>query len=224
MSDYRKHPHWERASDGAWAVCIPGKKVSIGSQVIVRKADGDYQPVTVTRYREKGINGHLYSADTSANDRMNRAAELNDFTIDTDNQSGRFAGRGSEVYFTTTTNCTCKDFLNRGEPCKHMYRLDYELRHAPISIDQLNEEIKPKSHPILYRIVAFLFGIVALGGAVVFIYAIIHGTTGEIIFGAVLTIICTLIGSAAFSVSKEAKAHRKSVIKIEKDEDADGED
>jgi len=210
MGDYRKNPHWVRASDGAWAVCIPGARVSIGTQGFVRKANGEVQHVTVTRYREKGADGHLYSADTSADDRMNRAYELTDFTVDADSQSGSFVGRGGEVYNTTTTNCTCKDFLNRGEPCKHIYRLVAELKE-PFSftklIEALDEEIKPKSPPILYKVVAVLFWLVAVVGVVLFIYALIHGTTGETVFGAVLAIVCAFIGAAAFSVSKEAKAN-----------------
>jgi len=222
MSDYRKYPHWARASDGAWAVCIPGAKVGIGTQGFVRKADGDIQLVTVTRYREKGVDGHLYSADTSANDRMNRAAELTNFTIDADNQSGNFVGRGSEVYYTTTTRCTCKDFLSRGEPCKHIYRLVYELKETVSFIkfiEALDEKIKPKAPPILYKVVAALFWLVAIVGIVLFIYALLHGTTGEAVFGAILAIVCAFIGAAAFSVSKEAKANMSLADEISSDDE-----
>jgi len=222
MSDYRKKPHWTKASDGAWAVCIPGKKVGTGTQIIVEKSDGDIQFVTVTRYREKGINGHLYSVDTSANDRLDRAADLTNFNIDVDNQSGTFFGRGGEVYTTTHTSCTCQDFIKRGEPCKHMYRLIHELRGTvsiTSKIEDLYTSIKPTSPPILYKIVAFIFWTASVLGLVLFIYAILHGTIGEVIFGTILTFVSAFIGAAAFSVSKEAKANMDTVDEISSDDE-----
>lgn len=35
------------------------------------------------------------------------------------------------IYETTLSSCTCPDFKRRGGPCKHIYRLFYELTHIP---------------------------------------------------------------------------------------------
>jgi len=38
-----------------------------------------------------------------------------------------FTGSGKEPYKTTIDSCTCRDFFVRRLPCKHIYRLRYEL-------------------------------------------------------------------------------------------------
>lgn len=43
-------------------------------------------------------------------------------------------GNGSEAYRVTLHSCTCKDFMMRRQPCKHMYRLAAEVG-ALISFD-----------------------------------------------------------------------------------------
>lgn len=46
--------------------------------------------------------------------------------------SATFVSRHSnKIYKTDMVNCTCSDFSARELPCKHMYRLFYELNHAP---------------------------------------------------------------------------------------------
>lgn len=47
--------------------------------------------------------------------------------IDYENETAVFNGSGKKPYITTTTTCTCRDYIMRKLPCKHIYRLRYEL-------------------------------------------------------------------------------------------------
>jgi hypothetical protein len=61
--------------------------------------------------------------------RMESAAkgELTPLSIDADTRSGIFSGKHGR-YETTLTACQCRDFSVRRLPCKHIYRLAYELQ------------------------------------------------------------------------------------------------
>ncbi len=54
-------------------------------------------------------------------------AKLTPVSIDPVLCSGNFKGSRSSAYSTTLNSCTCVDFSRRGLPCKHIYRLAYEL-------------------------------------------------------------------------------------------------
>lgn len=47
--------------------------------------------------------------------------------IDYDNRTAIFKGSGKTPYTTTESTCTCRDYFVRRLPCKHIYRLRYEL-------------------------------------------------------------------------------------------------
>ena len=47
--------------------------------------------------------------------------------IDYRNKTAVFSGSGKVPYQTTCTTCTCRDYFVRKLPCKHIYRLRYEL-------------------------------------------------------------------------------------------------
>jgi len=47
--------------------------------------------------------------------------------INYENKTGIFSGSGKKPYETTTNSCTCRDYFVRRLPCKHIYRLRYEL-------------------------------------------------------------------------------------------------
>lgn len=59
------------------------------------------------------------------------------FTIGTNGCSAVFFGSSPEPYETTQESCTCVDFVRRGQPCKHMYRLAMELG-ADFSLPQFD--------------------------------------------------------------------------------------
>lgn len=48
-------------------------------------------------------------------------------SIDAVSSRGIFPGSGAMPYNVTLESCTCGDFIRRGLPCKHMYRLAIEL-------------------------------------------------------------------------------------------------
>ncbi len=49
--------------------------------------------------------------------------------IDYENETALFSGSSKSPYITTPTTCTCRDFFVRRLPCKHIYRLKYELNN-----------------------------------------------------------------------------------------------
>lgn len=55
-----------------------------------------------------------------------KAANYTPLSLDAINGSGIFRGSYGD-YTTTLCDCTCTDFSRRHLPCKHMYRLAYEL-------------------------------------------------------------------------------------------------
>lgn len=53
--------------------------------------------------------------------------------------SATFISRYSDkIYKSDLVSCTCADFSERSLPCKHMYRLFYELNHAPSNSKIIN--------------------------------------------------------------------------------------
>lgn len=52
--------------------------------------------------------------------------------VDRDNFTASFKGSGKQPYVTTLDSCTCIDFVRRKLPCKHIYRLAFELGFAPV--------------------------------------------------------------------------------------------
>ena len=49
--------------------------------------------------------------------------------VNYEEETAIFNGSGKSPYITTTTTCTCRDFFVRRLPCKHIYRLRYELNN-----------------------------------------------------------------------------------------------
>ena len=60
--------------------------------------------------------------------RQQRACEINYTPLSIDALLGYATFRGTDSDYTTyLTSCTCMDFQRHALPCKHMYRLAYEL-------------------------------------------------------------------------------------------------
>lgn len=55
-----------------------------------------------------------------------KKAETTPLEVDIKNQTATFAGSGNDPYNVTLTSCTCRDFVLRKLPCKHIYRLAIE--------------------------------------------------------------------------------------------------
>lgn len=61
--------------------------------------------------------------------RINSAKSISSskITLNNEKETAIFVGSGSEPYVTTLNDCDCVDFIRRGLPCKHIYRLALEL-------------------------------------------------------------------------------------------------
>lgn len=87
---------------------------------------------------------------TEQQKRQERAKEktMTPISIDTENSTGIFKGSSGQ-YKTSLSECSCRDFILRRFPCKHMYRLAYELglfelsNVATVSLDANNRPISP---------------------------------------------------------------------------------
>lgn len=52
--------------------------------------------------------------------------------INYEQKTAIFSGSGKKPYETTIDSCTCRDFFVRRLPCKHIYRLRYELKKGEL--------------------------------------------------------------------------------------------
>lgn len=80
-------------------------------------------------------------------------AELKPHTLNKKDLSGEFVSASTgEIYNTTLTNCTCMSFIRDGKPCKHMYRLAYELGYMDppkdLSYGDTKNDLKDKINNI----------------------------------------------------------------------------
>jgi len=67
---------------------------------------------------------------------------LSTISINKELKTGVFQGR-TGIYETSFETCTCGDFQDRQLPCKHIYRLDYELEI--IEPPEKKPPVKPKA-------------------------------------------------------------------------------
>lgn len=99
--------------------------------------DGTQKEATGEQYttlsREKESDVYLL-ADSSPEEileaqarRFGRAETTNLLSINRKKREARFRGSNGERYNTSKTSCECMDFRFRGMPCKHIYRLWWEL-------------------------------------------------------------------------------------------------
>lgn len=64
-----------------------------------------------------------------------KGSKMKPLSIDYENRTALFAGSGKEPYKTDMCSCTCRDFILRKLPCKHIYRLRMELQEGKQSND-----------------------------------------------------------------------------------------
>lgn len=67
------------------------------------------------------------SADQLKRQKSSSEKKLTPISVDPSQGAGIFRGSGKSDYSTTLSDCSCVDFVRRKLPCKHMYRLAYEL-------------------------------------------------------------------------------------------------
>ncbi len=61
--------------------------------------------------------------------RQESAKNCKIISIDYESKKGVFAGSSKTPYETSLTECTCKDYILRRLPCKHIYRLRAEFEN-----------------------------------------------------------------------------------------------
>jgi len=89
-----------------------------------------------------------------------KKADTTPASVDRENKTATFKGSGKSPYTTTLHSCTCRDFLTRKLPCKHIYRLALELEGADIQegvnkndfIDHIFA-FPPSVQEVLYRLI-----------------------------------------------------------------------
>lgn len=84
-------------------------------------------------------------------------AELTPVKVDREDRTGVFSGE-SGIYETTLVSCSCKSFAIERLPCKHMYRLAWELgsfdiedvKTDPAKIRSPAQKVTPKRRAAAY--------------------------------------------------------------------------
>lgn len=70
---------------------------------------------------------NTYVDDLEQIKRLRNAKTVQPLSINHDTCEGIFKGSSKECYSTTLNSCTCRDFIVRNQPCKHIYKLALEL-------------------------------------------------------------------------------------------------
>lgn len=101
-----------------------------------------------------------FASSDAAEERAKRelkaaSAECTPISIEVDKQCGVFSGT-SGVYHTRIDECECVDFRRRKHPCKHMYRLAYELGQYELGnvvsdISKIKRKITPQERTASYE-------------------------------------------------------------------------
>ena len=88
---------------------------------------------------------NTYVDDLEQIKRLRRAKEVQTLSINHDTHEGIFKGSSKKNYSTTLNACTCRDFIVRKQPCKHIYKLALELGVIDFP-DNINSLPTAKSH------------------------------------------------------------------------------
>lgn len=65
--------------------------------------------------------------------RIEESIKLEIFELSKNSLSCKFLSEDNTFINTTLTTCECDDFLNRGLPCKHIYKLFNYINKQPIN-------------------------------------------------------------------------------------------
>jgi len=72
--------------------------------------------------------------------------KMTPFEVDHEKSLCYIKGSGKLPYTVTLKLCTCSDYVNRKKPCKHMYRLVYELGLLNPSGELQKQKVVPIAH------------------------------------------------------------------------------
>jgi len=71
-----------------------------------------------------------------------KKADITPTFVDHEKKCAEFKGSGKSPYSATLDGCTCIDFVRRRMPCKHMYRLYFELQGTEVQRGVTKHEAK----------------------------------------------------------------------------------
>lgn len=108
--------------------------VELGLIEIIKRQGGGYDKKKLDEIK----NSDDIDSQPDQLKRQKSALECKIIEIDKENKKALFKGSGKNPYETTLDTCTCRDFVVRNLPCKHIYRLRMELEDPNIS-DEIQE-------------------------------------------------------------------------------------
>ena len=108
--------------------------VELGLIEIIKRQGGNYDKKKLDEIK----NSDDIDSQPDQLKRQKSALKCKIIEIDKENKKALFKGSGKNPYETTLDTCTCRDFVVRNLPCKHIYRLRMELEDPNIS-DEIKE-------------------------------------------------------------------------------------
>lgn len=108
--------------------------VELGLIEIIKRQGGGYDKKKLEEIK----NSDDIDSQPDQLKRQKSALKCKIIELDKENKKAIFKGSGKDPYETTLDSCTCRDFVVRDLPCKHIYRLRMELEDPNIS-DEIQE-------------------------------------------------------------------------------------
>lgn len=99
--------------------------VELGIIEIIKRPSGGYDKANLDRIRASSDIDN--DPEQIKRQKSGMDKKCTPTTINYENMTAVFSGSGKRPYETTIDSCTCRDFFVRKLPCKHIYRLRYEL-------------------------------------------------------------------------------------------------
>lgn len=99
--------------------------VELGLIEIVKRHGGGYDKKKLDEIK----NSDDIDSQPDQLKRQKSALKCKIIKLDRENKKALFKGSGKDPYETTLDTCTCRDFVVRNLPCKHIYRLRMELEN-----------------------------------------------------------------------------------------------
>lgn len=103
--------------------------VELGLIEIIKRQGGGYDKKKLEEIK----NSDDIDSQPDQVKRQKSALKCKIIELDKENKKALFKGSGKNPYETTLDACTCRDFVVRNLPCKHIYRLRMELEDPNIS-------------------------------------------------------------------------------------------
>jgi hypothetical protein len=131
---------------GEWVVANRTEILTPGSIVEVEAASGRLSTVEIIAHTGTVDGEHYYRYSEDRVQRVEKAMKtVQVHSINHKEKSGVFVGRTGDLYHAQiggfSSRCDCKDFQERQETCKHLYRLEIELGNHQANDAQENPSL-----------------------------------------------------------------------------------